>query len=214
MAAELILYNYYRSSTSYRVRIALHHKGIPFEYRAVHLLKNGGEQHQEAYRKINPLGEVPTLVHGDKAIGQSFAILEYLEEVFPQNALLPKDPWARGRIRQFCENINSFIHPLNNLKVQQYLAEKHHYSQEQKEEWIALWSHQGLKSLEKMVEGESFCFGSQVSLADVFLIPQLFSAQRFKVDLTPYPKLRKINDFCLNLEAFKKAHPSQQPDSE
>jgi len=213
---KVILYNYFRSSTSYRVRIALNHKGIQYDYKPIHLLNNGGEQHSPEFRRINPQGEVPALVHRGKVIAQSMAIVEYLEEVFPNCPLLPvNDPWARSRVRQICENINSFLHPVNNLKILQYLEAKHGYDLAQKEVWFQHWAQQGLEALEKLI-GEThgkFCMGDTLTLADTFLIPQLFSCKRFKVDLSSYSILNKINENCQPLESFKKSHPMMQPDT-
>ncbi|MBL7670454.1 MAG: maleylacetoacetate isomerase [Bdellovibrionaceae bacterium] len=211
----MTLYNYYRSSTSYRVRIALYYKKIAFEYKPVHLLMGGGEQYKQEYRQLNPMSEVPTLVHGKLTIAQSMAILEYLEELFPTPALLPKDSYLRAKIRQFCENINSFMHPINNLKILQYLEEKHSYDQKAKEGWVQYWMPKGFGATEKLLEEFSgkFCFGDELTLADLFLIPQVFTAQRFHVDLSSYPLIRKINDECLQLEAFVQAHPQLQIDA-
>lgn len=211
--SRLVLYNYFRSSTSYRVRIALHLKNLSFEYLPINLLK--GEQHSIEYRKINPLGGVPTLVHESKIIPESFAIIEYLEEIFPESPLLPHDAYLRARVRQFCEVINSFMHPMGNLKTLQYLERNHAYTQEQKEQWVQHWAHQGLEVLEKTLQefAQTYCFGNTVTMADIFLIPQILTCQRFKVDMTNYPTLLKINENCLKLESFKKAHPFRQIDT-
>lgn len=213
--ARLILYNYFRSSTSYRVRIALNFKNLDFEYTPVHLLNNGGEQHHTEYKKKNPLGEVPTLQYEQEFIGQSLPIMEFLEEVFPEKALLPKDPVKKAKVRQFCENINSFIHPLSNLKVQQYLEKKHGLSAQGKTEWIQHWGKQGLTALEQTLKNEAgeFCFGNSLTMADFCLIPQAFSSDRFGIDLTEYPTIHRINQACLQLDIFKKAHPYRQIDT-
>ncbi|MGZ3769423.1 MAG: maleylacetoacetate isomerase [Bdellovibrio sp.] len=211
--SSIILYNYFRSSTSYRVRLALHMKGLPFEYKPINLLK--GEQHSPEYRKINPLGGVPSLVHEGKVIPESFAIIEYLEEVFPTPALLPKDHYTRARIRQVCEVINSFMHPMANLKTLQYMEKHHGYTQDQKDAWAQHWIHQGLETLEATIK--NFCgtysFSNEVTMADIFLVPQLLTSQRYKVDISKYPTLSKINENCLKLEAFQKAHPFKQIDT-
>ena len=213
--SKFILYNYFRSSTSYRARIALNLKGIAYEYKAVHLLNGGGEQHSAEYRRLNPQGEVPTLVHNGKAIAQSFAIIEYLEDVHKLPALFPEDPYLKAKVRQFCENINSFIHPLSNLKVLQKLEKDLKYTTEQKNEWVQHWYRQGFSALEEMLMEFSgtYCFGDQVTAADIMLIPCIFTAKRFQVNLDAYPLCLKINDNCLKLDAFKKAHPSRQPDT-
>lgn len=213
---DLRLYNYFRSSTSYRVRIALNLKKIPFEYFPIHLLNNGGEQNTTAYRDLNPIGGVPTLKHGNKIISQSMAILEYLEEVFPNTeSLLPQDPFLKAKIRQFCENINADIHPLQNLKLMQYLESKHNYTQEDKNLWCQKWIQQGLDACEKLILpfAKNYCFGEQLTIADVILIPQLFSAERFKVNLLDFPLLFKIQENCIHLSAFKMAHPYRQIDT-
>lgn len=213
--SELKLYNYFRSSTSYRIRIALNFKNIEFSYIPVHLLNNGGEQFTPQYKNLNPMSEVPTIDHDGLILGQSMAIIEYLEEQFPNPSLLPTDVHKRGKIRQFCENINSYLHPLSNLKVLSYLETHHSYSQQEKEKWIGHWYHNGLKALEQTVsktKGQC-CFGDQVTFADCFLIPVLFTAERFNVDLSPYPLLKQINHHCIQLTPFQKAHPFRQIDT-
>lgn len=214
--ADFILYNYYRSSTSYRIRIALNHKNIPYEYQAVHLLNDGGEHKKPQYLNINPMGGVPTLVHKGKAISQSMAILEYIEEIAPSPALLPTSSYDKAKVRQICENINCELHPLANLRVMQYLEKKHSYNLEQKEEWIQHWNHIGLSAIEKILEKTSseFAYGNTVTAADVFIVPHLYSSRRFKTDLSAYPNILKIEKNCLQLEAFKKAHPDLQIDSQ
>lgn len=211
--SSLVLYNYFRSSTSYRVRLALHWKGLNFDYKPVNLLK--AEQHSAEYKRINPLGGVPTLVHDGKTIPESFAIIEYLDEVFPQKPLLPKDPYRKARIRQFCEVINSFMHPMANLKTLKYLETKHSYNQDQKDEWAQHWIEQGLEVLETTAKEFSgtYTFGDEVTMADIFLVPQLLTSQRYKVDISKYPTLVKINENCKALEAFQKAHPFTQMDT-
>lgn len=211
--SSLVLYNYFRSSTSYRVRLALHLKNLPFEYVPVNLLK--GEQHSPEYRKINPLSGVPTLNHDGKIIPESFAIIEYLDEVFPQSPLFPTNAYLKARIRQFCEVINSFMHPMGNLKTLQYLEKNHGYSQDQKEQWVQHWASQGLDVLEKTLHefAGTYCFGESITAADIFLIPQILTCQRFKVDMSKYPTLMRINENCLKIEAFKSAHPFRQIDT-
>lgn len=211
--SSIVLYNYFRSSTSYRVRLALHHKGLAFEYKPINLLKS--EQLTPEYKAINPLGGVPTLIHDGKIIPESFAIIEYLDEVFPQTPLMPKDAYKRARIRQVCEVINSFMHPMANLKTLKYLTNKHGYDQDQKDEWAQHWIYQGLEVLETTLKEFSgtYSFGDEITMADIFLIPQLLTAQRYKADITRFPTLVKTNNNCLKLEAFKKAHPFNQMDT-
>jgi maleylacetoacetate isomerase len=213
--SQVILHNYFRSSTSYRVRIALNLKNIEFKYVPVHLLNNGGEQFSPNYKAINPMSEVPTIEHDGLVIGQSVAIIEYLEELFPSPSLFPKDAQKRAKIRQFCENINSFMHPLSNLKVLKYLEENHGYDQKQKEAWINFWYQKGLVALESWLQKNmgQFSFGDQVSVADCFLIPLVFTSERFNVDLSPYKNIMTINSRCLKLDAFKSAHPFRQVDT-
>ena len=214
--SQLNLYNYFRSSTSYRVRIAMELKSLPFSYTAVHLLNNGGEQNLEAYRALNPIGGVPTLVHDGNALAQSFAIIEYLEEAFPQTfPLFPKDLFLKAKVRQFCETINADLHPLTNLKVMQHLEKNYAFTTAQKQEWITKWLTDGLTALEILVApfAGNFCFGSDITAADLFLIPHLFSAQRFNVDYSHLTNLARINEYCLKQDAFKKAHPYCQPDT-
>lgn len=211
--ASLILYNYFRSSTSYRVRLALHMKGLSFEYKPVNLLK--GEHHSTEYRKINPLCGVPTLIHEGKVIPESFAIMEYLEEVFPNPPLLPKDPYIRARIRQVCEVINSFMHPMANLRTLKYMEKHHSYTQDEKDAWAQHWITQGLETLETTLKEFSgtYSFSDQITMADLFVVPQILTSQRYKVDTTKYPTLTKINENCQKLEPFKKAHPFNQIDT-
>jgi maleylacetoacetate isomerase len=210
--SQILLYNYFRSSTSYRARLALHHKNIPFEYKAISLLK--GEQRSEEYLKLNPMGGVPTLVHDGHVIAESFAIIEYIEEVFPQNPLLPKDVVKRAQIRQACEFVNADIHPLGNLKIQKYLSENG-FTDTQKEAWLQHWFGTGLAALEKLLTkyAGKYCFGDEITLADIFMVPQYMSAARFGLDMSKFKLLTKINDNCLQLETFKKSHPFRQIDT-
>lgn len=211
--AEFILHNYFRSSTSYRARIALNYKNIPFEYKAVNLLKK--EQHSPEYKKLNPIGGVPTLIHNGKIIPDSYAIIEYLEEIHPTPALLPKDAYTRARVRQVCEIINSSMHPMGNLRVLSYFETVKNYTQEQKEEWSQHWWHLGLEALEKNLQEfkGTYCFGEQVTMADIFLVPQIVTCQRFKTDTSKYTTVMKIFENCQKLEAFAKAHPFRQLDT-
>lgn len=212
--SDLVLYNYFRSSTSYRARIALHHKGLKFEYKPVHLLNNGGEQHDPQYRQMNPAGEVPTLIHHGKAIGQSMAIIQYLDQVFHERPLFPSSPLAKAKVMQFCEGINC-QHSLTNLKVTQKLQKDFHFSEDQKKVWTQHWMNQILTSSEKLLSetAGNFCFGNENTAADAFLIPMVFSAKRFDVDINPYPLISKVVENCLKLEIFQKAHPMNQPDT-
>jgi maleylacetoacetate isomerase/maleylpyruvate isomerase len=213
--SDFVLYNYFRSSTSYRVRIALNLKNIIFQYKPIHLLNNGGEQHSAEYRAINPMGGVPSLVHNGKVLSQSRAILEYLDEVLPSPALLPSGAYEKAKVRQICDNINCEMHPLMNLRVTQYLEKNFAMTEQQKNQWMQNWSSQGFLAIEKILfqTAGKYSYGDQITLADIFLIPQIFSALRFNIDLGPYPIIRKINEECLKLAAFQKAHPYRQVDT-
>lgn len=212
--SDFVLYNYFRSSTSYRVRIAMQLKNISFKYHPVHLLNNGGEQHTAEYRQLSPAGEVPTLVHGNFKLGQSMAIIEYLDQVVAEPRLLPAEPQMAGRVRQFCENINC-VHAYGNLKTLAKLKSDFAITDEQKNQWIHHWAHESFQVTEKILSESagSYCFGHAVTAADVFLAPQIFSALRFGVDLQPYPQVRRVAENCENLAAFRLAHPYRQPDT-
>lgn len=211
---EIQLYNYFRSSPSYRVRIALHLKCLEFEYKPIHLLKNGGEQHSDEYRKINPAKEVPSLAHEGQIITQSMAIIEYLDECYPNPALFPKEPGVRARIRQLCETINC-THPLQNLKVLQYLEKEFQANEAQKQRWLAEWMGRTFEVLEETLKHTAgkYCWGDHVTAADLFLIPQIFSGARFQVGIEKHKTLQRINENCLTHSAFIKAHPHRQIDT-
>ena len=211
MTDSVALYSYYRSSSAYRVRIALYYKKIKFEYKAVHLLKDGGEQFQEEFNKLNPLSQVPCLKHEDKVLTQSLPILLYLEELKPEPALLPKESFKRAEILSFCEMINSGIQPLQNLSVLKYLGEE---LKADKRSWSHYWIKKGLQACEDFLKSKagSFCFSDELSLADLFLIPQLYNANRFDVNIKQFPILERINKNCLAKDCFQKALPKNQPD--
>jgi maleylacetoacetate isomerase len=216
MNSNLLLYSYFRSSCAYRVRIALNLKGVPYSIVPVHLIKDGGQQHSERYLAINASRQVPTLVDGDTIIGQSMAILEYLEDEFPNPPLLPKSTADRAIVRQMCEIINSGLQPLQNLSVVQFLEKDLKLSAENKDLWLQNWIHRGLQSFENLLKFHSgkYCFGDQITLADCFLVPQIFSSLRFKVDVSRYPRSAEINERCLKLTDFLRASPERQPDFE
>lgn len=223
--SKLTLYNYFRSSTSFRVRIALELKKLEYTYQTVHLLNHGGEQNLPFYRQLNPMGGVPTLVHElptetgqteTRQIGQSIAIIEYLDDTFPQSyQLFPKEAYLKALVKQFCENINADTHAYGNLRTLQYLEKHFHVNEEQKMQWIHHWTLSGLEACEKMLNLHSglFCFGDQITAADAFLIPQIVTAQRFKVPLDAFTKMNQIFNHCMNLESFQKAHPFRQIDT-
>ena len=212
------LFSYFRSSASYRVRIALNLKGLTYEYVPVHLTRAGGEQFGSEFRKLNPQALVPVLQDGGHTLAQSLAIIEYLDEVHPQPPLLPRTPASRARVRALAQAIACEIHPLNNLKVLNYLTGPMAAGDEVKRTWYHHWIADGLRPLEARLasDGETgkFCHGDAPGLADCCLVPQLANARRFKCDVSPYPTLVAIEKNCQALEAFRRAAPDQQPDAE
>jgi maleylacetoacetate isomerase len=212
----MLHYTYFRSSAAYRVRIALNLKGLKAEERYVHLRK--GEQTGADYLKTNPQGLVPTLVDDDGTVlGQSLAIIEYLEETRPQPALLPVDPVARGRVRQLSYVIAADLHPLNNLRVLNYLTKEIGVSEEQRLGWYRHWTQVGLAAFEALLAAGgsgTFCHGDSPTMADLCLVPQIYNAKRFNVDLSPYPIACRIDAACRALPAFAAAAPDKQPDAE
>lgn len=215
MKDSLVLYSYFRSSASYRVRIALNLKQLSYEYKPIHLINGGGEQYSEEYRRLNPSAELPTLVHNGRAIGQSVAIIQYLDDVFFQHPLIPQDPYLKAKTLQVCEVVNSGIQPLQNLRVLKKLEQDFSATEEQKNRWIQHWIRLGFESLEKILEPHAgpFAFGARPSMADAFLMPQIYNAHRFQVDMTPFPTLNQIAKSCGDLDAFQRAHPDDQPDT-
>jgi maleylacetoacetate isomerase len=213
--SNFVLYGYFRSSTSYRIRIALNLKNIDFKYEAVHLLKEGGAQFSPEYKKLNPASEVPTLVHGDYTLAQSVAIAEYLDVVSPEPRLYPQDPELCGQVRQFCEHINSGIHPYGNNKTLKYLMSEFGITENQKEKFVQHWFDLGFKTLERILASfaKTYCFGDTLTAADTFLVPAFVTAQRFNLDMSKYPLVQKVVDNCNKLPAFIKAHPFRQIDT-
>jgi maleylacetoacetate isomerase len=212
------LYSYFRSSASYRVRIALNLKGVPFEYVPVHLTRGGGEHLAAPFRKLNPQALVPVLEDGEEALAQSLAIIEYLDETRPQPPLLPKAPAARARVRALSLTIACEIHPLNNLKVLNYVTNVLGVGDDARRAWYHYWIAEGLRALEARLAAEretgKFCHGDAPGLADCCLVPQLFNARRFKCELSGYPTLLAIEKNCQALEAFQRAAPDKQPDTD
>lgn len=209
------LYSYFRSSAAYRVRIALNLKQLNAETIPVHLLNHGGEQHSPAYRAVNPSELVPALIDDDFTLPQSLSILEYLDEAHPEIALLPEDAQQRALIRAFCLSIACDMHPLNNLRVLQYLTAELGVSEEQKTAWYKHWIIAGFKGLEAQLAHSNgrYCFGEQATMADCCLIPQVYNAVRFNIDLSAYPKIQSIYRHCRALDAFQNAAPEAQPDA-
>ena len=217
VADQLTLYSYWRSSAAYRVRIGLNLKALEYETAPVHLLRDGGQQHAPAYRELNPQELVPVLLHGDRVLRQSLAILEYLDEMWPQRPLLPDDARARQRVRALAQTVACDIHPLNNLRVLQYFDRTWNVPQPEREEWARHWMASGFAALEAMLAGHpatgEFCEGELPGLADCCLVPQVYNARRFGVDLAPYPTLTRIEQACLALPEFDAARPENQPDA-
>ena len=211
------LYSYYRSSAAYRVRIALNLKQLPYETVGVHLLKNGGEQKQSAYRAKNPQKLVPALEDNEQVFTQSLAIIEYLDEAYPAQPLLPAAATERARVRAMAQLIACDIHPLNNLRVLGYLQNQLGADETAKTEWYRHWIQEGFAALETLLQSEQtgrFCHGDTPTLADCCLVPQVYNARRFQVDLSPYPTIVRIVAECGALPAFQTAAPENQPDAE
>ena len=212
-----VLYGYWRSSSSYRVRIALNLKGIDYQQVPVHLVRNGGEQHQKAYKKINPLGLVPALVHDGQVVVQSLAICEYLEQAFPTPPLLPADKQGRARVRSIAQSISSEIQPMNNLAVMQYLKNEMGQTEQAVRKWYVYWVDRGFSAIESWLGSKDtgrFCHGDAPGLADCFLVPQVYNAERFNCDLEPYPRIMRITSLCRELPGFRASAPENQPDTE
>lgn len=218
MSESLQLYTYWRSSAAYRVRIGLNLKGLAHTLVPVHLVRDGGQQHAADYVALNPQHLVPTLQHGPIVVRQSMAILEYLDEVFPAAPLLPAAAPARARVRALAQVVACDIHPLNNLRVMQYLEQVLEEPAAPRQAWTQHWMVEGFAALEALLAGSPdtgrFCHGDAPGLADCCLVPQLYNAHRFGVDLAPYPTLARIEQACLALDAFDRARPESQPDAQ
>jgi maleylpyruvate isomerase len=212
------LFGYFRSSAAYRVRIALNLKGLDYENAFVHLTKNGGEQFAPEYRALNPQALVPVLQEDAATLTQSLAIIEYLDETYPEPPFLPKSIAARARVRSLALMVACEIHPLNNLRVLRYLVNDLKLSEEQKNQWYRHWVVSGLEPLESRLANDQatgeFCHGDSPGFADICLVPQLANARRFKIELDAFPTLVRIEQNCNALKAFQVAAPSAQPDAE
>jgi maleylpyruvate isomerase len=210
------LYGFWRSSAAYRVRIALALKGLSYDYASVQLAK--GEQYRSEYSAINPQNLVPVLEEDGYRLYQSLAIIEYLEETHPEPRLIPEDPVERNRVRSLALIIACEIHPLNNPRVLNYLTGNFGISEEQKLAWYRHWVATGFTALEKRLTGEPwtgrFCHRDTPGFADIALVPQVVNARRFKIDLTAFPTIQRIDAECMKLDAFRKAAPENQPDAE
>lgn len=216
---SLKLYGYWRSSATYRVRIAMNLKGLDYEYVPVHLVKNGGEQFSGAYHSINPSHLVPTFVDDDEDIilNQSLSIIEYLDERYREPCpLLPTHKVEKARIKALALDIAADIQPLCNLRVLNRLKAEHGASQDQVTSWVTNWTEKGFAGIEDKLQTQAgkYCFDFDVTLADVCLVPHVYNAKRFGVDMTQYPLITKIVDACNELEAFEKALPENQPDAQ
>lgn len=207
------LYDYFRSSASYRVRIALNLKQISYEKFSVHLINHGGEHRQADYLELNPQGLVPTLKENDYVISQSLAIIEYLDEICPKPPLLPATPLGRAQVRSLALSIACDIHPLNNLRILEHLRTEFKATELQIQAWYHHWLKQGFDAFEARLRSKSHsipvCYGSELSLADICLIPQVYNAHRFNFPMDNYPLINEINEYCLTVKAFVDASPEQ-----
>ena len=205
------LYTYFRSSAAYRVRIALNLKGVAYDSVSINLLT--GEQREEGYRAINPQGRVPSLDIGAATLIQSPAILEYLDECYPEPPLLPVGAVNRAKVRAVSSLIGCDIHPLNNSGTIAYLKKRLGHDQARADEWYAHWVREGFDAIERLIEPGPYAFGSRITLADVYLVPQVFNARRFNVSLDAYPKIAAVDAACAGHKAFQEAAPASQPDA-
>ena len=213
----LTLYSYWRSSAAWRVRIGLNLKALDYRIEPVHLIRDGGQQHAPAYRALNPQELVPVLADGDRVMRQSLAILEYLDEAYPERPLLPATARGRERVRSLALLVACDIHPLNNLRVLQYLEHEWNVPQPERDEWVRHWIKQGFAAFEALIAGHpstgAFCEGERPGMAECCMVPQMYNARRFGVELAPYPTMLRIEAACEALPAFALAHPDAQPDA-
>ena len=218
MAAEgLKLYSYWRSSAAYRARIALNLKGLAYELVPVNIAHNGGQQHTDEFHGVNPQELIPVLVHGERLIRQSMAIIEYLDEKYPSPPLMPVGLEDRAFVRSIAQAIACDIHPINNLRVLQYLSRTLAVEEPKRDEWYRHWVQEGFRAIESRLIARvtgPYCLGDTPTLADICLVPQVANANRLAVDMAPYPRIGAINATCLAHPAFAAAHPDRQPDAE
>ncbi|MCP3867239.1 MAG: maleylacetoacetate isomerase [Gammaproteobacteria bacterium] len=211
-------YSYFRSSAAYRVRIALNLKGLDHEIIPVHLIRDGGEQNRPWYTAMNPLALVPTLKSDEGILTQSLAMMEYLEETHPEPPILPKSPMARARVRAIAQTVASEIHPLNNLRVLDYLTNELGQNPDSRLEWYRHWIDEGLAGIERLLNEDSatgrFCHGNTPTVADCCLIPQVYNARRFECPLDTFQTILGIEAACNSLDSFQQAAPDNQPDAE
>ncbi len=211
----MTLYSFFRSSAAYRVRIALNLKGLDYAIAPIHLSKDGGRQKSAEYRAINPQMRVPALaLPSGEVLTQSLAIVEYLEETCPEPPLLPGDPIARAQVRAVADIVACDIHPLNNTAPLAYLKGKLGQGQAETDAWYAHWITLGFEAIEPLIRLGPYAFGAGVTMADVFLVPQVFNARRFNVPLDRFPKIAGVEAECLKIAAFDHARPENQPDAE
>jgi maleylacetoacetate isomerase len=213
MAGSLTLYSYWRSSSAYRVRIALNLKETDYRIEPVHLLRDGGEQHQPEFRRLNPLGVVPCLVDGDFVLSQSLAIFHYLEHRSPQVPLVPADPVRAARMWSLCSIIACDTQPLQNLSVFQYLERQLGQDEAHRDAWARHWIARGLDAFEQTLGDGPYCSGERPSFADCALIPQLYNARRYGLDVAHWPRIAAVATTAEALPAFARAHPDRQPDA-
>lgn len=212
---SIVLHGYWRSSATWRVRLGLALKGLSWETRPVHLVRDGGEQHSAAYRALNPMREVPTLDIDGHVLTQSMAILEYLEETRPEPPFLPKAPADRAHVRRLAEGINAGIQPVQNLRILQSLTERFQADDAAKAAWARNWITRGFEGLEPLMASDAgtYAFGDHPGLADILLAPQVYNAERFKVDMAPFPTIARVHANLREHPVFEAARPEHQADA-